>query len=323
MKKINKLGIKLSQLFKTDTVFAYPERILFEPTNACNLECPLCPTGNGTLGRETGQMKLSQFKKIIDEVKGKTRFIRFSGYGEPIIAKAIGEMVKYASTAGLKTHLHSNILVLNSENKIQQLINSGLDDLTISIDGATQETYTQYRIGGNINSALEILRSFINKRNNLNRKTPRVRCQMVVTRHNEHEIETLKEIVTNIGVDSFFPKTLNLALTKTIGNNSVNIQDIDQFYPENTTFKRYNNRPERMKNGCTWLYKECFILWNGDVTTCCHDPSGANVMGNIFEEGSLMQVWNNHKYKNLRNVVNTDIYRADPLCSNCPDRVTV
>lgn len=323
MKLINKLGVRLSMAVEANRVLGYPEKILFEPTNACNLSCPLCPTGNGTLNRVAGQMRLADFKRIIDEVRGKTRFIRFSGYGEPLIARDIHSMIRYAHDAGMETHLHSNILVLNSEGKMDNLLSSGLDGITISIDGASQETYEKYRIGGDVEKAFSILGELIKKRNSANLQRLRVRCQMVVTRQNEHEVDAVKARALALGVETFFAKTVNLALIKETGSNEVDKKAVVTFHPKNDKYSRYKDRSPTMENGCVWLYKEAVIFWNGNVTTCCHDPRGANVMGNIFEAGSLMNVWNGDKYQGLRKVVNSNIYAADPLCSNCPDRVYI
>jgi len=87
MKRLNSLLIRISRSLKSEFVLGYPEKILIEPTNACNLACPLCPTGAGTLGRPVGQMRENDFMKIVDEVKGHTRYVEFAGYGEPIISK--------------------------------------------------------------------------------------------------------------------------------------------------------------------------------------------------------------------------------------------
>jgi MoaA/NifB/PqqE/SkfB family radical SAM enzyme len=100
---------------------------------------------------------------------------------------------------------------------------------------------------------------------------------------------------------------------------------VNRFFPETSLFRRYAVKEDgqMMKNGCAWLYKRAFIMWNGDVTTCCYDPRGINIMGNVFEAGSFANVWNGRRFQKLRKTVNNDITKAKPLCSICPDRVCV
>jgi radical SAM protein with 4Fe4S-binding SPASM domain len=64
-------------------------------------------------------------------------------------------------------------------------------------------------------------------------------------------------------------------------------------------------------------------MWNGDLTTCCHDTHGQNTRGNVLESGSFTKVWYSPMYQQLRKQVNSDMRKADPLCSVCPARVFV
>jgi len=193
MKRLNSLLIRISRSLKGEFVLGYPEKILVEPTNACNLACPLCPTGAGTLGRPVGQLRESDFMKIVDEVRGYTKYIEFAGYGEPIISKDIFKMIRYASEAGIYTHMHSNLPMLNSSTKIMALVNSRLDRLTVSIDGVTQQTYEKYRIGGDLDLLFNNISKLIEAKRKSDNQNLKIVGQMVVARQNEHEVELFKQ----------------------------------------------------------------------------------------------------------------------------------
>ncbi|MBU0499765.1 MAG: radical SAM protein [Gammaproteobacteria bacterium] len=320
MKLINSALIRVSRKIHSNGVLGYPEKILFEPTNACNLKCPLCPTGINALGRPTGQMRIDQFSPIIDEIQSRTKHVEFAGYGEPFIAKDIFRMIRYAAEKGLHTHVYSNLLMLNTEEKMDELISSGLNRLTVSIDGATQETYEKYRIGGNIDVLFDVLGKIIERKKVHNINSMEIVGQMLVTKQNEHEVHLMKKRTQALGLDRIITKTANLALTKPMENSSIDPLLTSNFYPTRNEFQRYRANSAILRNGCSWLYKECVIFWNGDVTTCCHDPSGINILGNVFSSGSVWSVWNGDNYKKLRKQVNHDISSAHPLCSQCPDR---
>ena len=73
----------LSLALRKPLVHFYPPILMVEPTNICNLHCPLCLTGNGKLLRPKGMMSLSLFKKICREVQDKIGMLILWSQGEP------------------------------------------------------------------------------------------------------------------------------------------------------------------------------------------------------------------------------------------------
>ena len=317
--------VRASYVLKQDKAWGYPSKVLIEPTNTCNLKCPLCPTGIDDLNRPKGLMKLAHFKQIIDEIKHYTTELEVAGYGEPFINKNINEMLAYAVDAGLFVHMHSNTILIDTQEKVEGLIASGLHRLTTSIDGSTQEVYEKYRVGGDLETALNNLQAIVDEKQKQGALNPSIECQVVITKQNEHQVEEVRQIAEKIGVDRFSGKSANLTLARPNGKAGVDSSLVKRFFPDTGLFQRYsvNEQGQTMHNGCAWLYKRAFIMWNGDVTTCCYDPRGVNNMGNVFEAGSFDAVWNDRRFQKLRKTVNNDITKAKPLCSICPDRVCV
>ncbi|MBI4686388.1 MAG: radical SAM protein [Nitrospirae bacterium] len=319
---VNYAKVKAGLTLKSSRATGYPIHVTIEPTNICNLHCPLCATGTGTLGRPKGRMTLEQFQSIVDEIKRYVLRFEIAGMGEPLIHTDIFRMIRYAADAGLWVHLDSNIMLINTEQKVRELIDSGLGLLNMSIDGATQDTYEKYRIGGKLDVVLGNVKALIAEKRRRGVIYPEIVCQVVVTKNNEHEVEEIRRMAVELGVDRFVPKAVGLI--RTPGSDIIPESLSDRFMPTDAKFRRYKTAQEVVyRNACSSLYKTAFIFWNGDVTTCCHDARGENNMGNIFKAGSFLGVWNSSRYQRLRHQVNTDIRKAEPLCSICPMRARV
>ena len=319
---VNYIKVKAGLKTKSSRAWGYPIHITIEPTNCCNLKCPLCLTGIESLGRPKGKMTLGQFEAIIDEIKGYVLRLEIAGCGEPFLNPDLCKMIRYASDAGVWVHLDTNGILINTEQKVCELINSGLGLLNMSIDGASQETYEEYRVGGKLQVVIKNLKLLIEEKVRQDGPYPEIVWQVVVTRNNEHEIEEMQRMADTLGVDRFVTKGVSLAGISLPGSGIVPKTLSDRFVPTNALFHRHKAAKEVVyRNGCSALYKNAFILWNGDVSTCCHDAKGENIMGNIFEAGSFHKVWNAPRYRQLRRQVNADISKADPLCSICPARV--
>lgn len=320
---LNYSSVRLCYAIGTDKVVGYPSKILFEPTSSCNLKCPLCPTGRGTLNRADGFMSLDQFKGIIDEIAPYTTHVEMGGYGEPLLNENIFPMIRYATDKGIYVNMHSNVNLIDTPEKVRDLVASGLYHLTLSVDGATQKTYHRYRVGGNVETVVANAKAIMQERNRSGSERPFVTMQTVVTKVNEHEVDQIREIAEDVGVDAYKAKKASLSMTRPKGAADVAPSIISHWLPSKR-YHRHNTTVDKMNfNGCDWLYKRCLVYWNGDITTCCFDASAVNKMGNIFEAGSFWNVWNGPVYQKVRREVNTDIRSADPLCSVCPNRVVV
>ena len=128
--------------------FGFPYMLTVEPTNRCNLQCPLCPTGKGIVGRAKQNLDLSAFYRLIDEIGRYVYMINFQNWGEPLLTKHVVSMIQYAHDKGICTTIASNGNYPPNLNR--QLIESQLDFITIAVDGASQDTYQKYRVGGDL-----------------------------------------------------------------------------------------------------------------------------------------------------------------------------
>ena len=151
-------------LMKKEHACGYPSHLIIDITNVCTLKCRLCPTGAGLPGRKKGMMPLEAFRKIIDETGKYLISIDLFNWGEPLMNKDVYQMIAYAHARHIVTSVSSNFQHF-SEAAANQMISSGLDILILSIDGASQESYEKYRIGGDFRKVIEHMSLLVKKKN--------------------------------------------------------------------------------------------------------------------------------------------------------------
>ncbi len=121
-------------------------KIYIEPTNRCNLNCLICI--RNSWNEPNGDMDWSVYQKLIADLKAfpEAKTIAFAGLGEPLLHPKLPEMIRLAHEQGLRTEVTSNAMLLTPAMALQ-LIDSGLDQLSVSIDGASSDTYEKHSPG--------------------------------------------------------------------------------------------------------------------------------------------------------------------------------
>ena len=199
----------LSKYSKTPIQWGLPISISVEPTTSCNLRCPECPSGKREFTRPTGMLSESFFKKTINELYKDIFYLTFYFQGEPYLNPAFLEMVNYASSKNIYTSTSTNAHFLTDENA-RKTVESGLDRLIISIDGTTQQTYEQYRIGGDLKKVIEGTENIVKWKEKLHSKTPHVIFQFLVVRPNEHQIKDVEVLAKKLKVNEVRFKTAQI-----------------------------------------------------------------------------------------------------------------
>ena len=128
----------IAKLTKKSWHKGMPISIAIEPTTACNLGCPECPSGLKQFTRPEGNLKIDFLKKLIDEQKNTLSYLTFYFQGEPYINPQFLEMVEYASKNNIYTSTSTNAHFI-TPSVARKTIESGLKRLIISIDGTSQE----------------------------------------------------------------------------------------------------------------------------------------------------------------------------------------
>src|SRR5260221_1832386 len=210
-----------------------PVSISIEPTTSCNLRCPECPSGLRSFTRPTGMMKKELFESVINQLAPSLSYLIFYFQGEPYLHPHLLEMVRLASQKKIYTATSTNAHFLNDE-AARETVESGLDRLIISLDGTTKETYQSYRIGGKLDKVIEGTKNILRWKKELKSKIPHVIFQFLVVRHNEHQIEEVKKLAKELGVDEVKLKTAQI-------NDFENGSDLIRFNEKFLQYKKNYN----------------------------------------------------------------------------------
>ena len=308
----------LSKLTKKPVQWGYPISISFEPTTSCNLRCPECPSGLRAFTRSTGMLQEDFFSNTIDQLSKDLLYLIFYFQGEPYLNPAFLDMVKYASSKGIYTATSTNAHYLNDANA-RKTVESGLDRLIISIDGTTQDVYQQYRVGGKLEKVLEGARNIVRWKKELKRKTPFVFFQFLVVKPNEHQIEDVKRLAKEIGVDEVRFKTAQVYDYE---------NDPNQLIPSIEKYSRYKRNAlgqrtvkNSLENHCWRLWHATVITWDGLVVPCCFDKDAQHNLGDLKGK-PFKEVWHNEKYISFRRNILQSRRNID-ICANCSEGTRV
>ena len=176
-----------------------PYKLIIDPTNACNLGCPLCPTGLKQSSRKKGILKFDQFKKIIDQVKDYCIEVHLYNWGEPTLNKNLIQMLEYCDQNHIWTRISSNLSLSYKENYLEDLLKSGLSLLHVDVDGLDQEVYSKYRRKGNIDLVLNNIKKIKELKEKLNLKKPVLELAMLAMSQNEHQHSKFLEMKEELG----------------------------------------------------------------------------------------------------------------------------
>jgi MoaA/NifB/PqqE/SkfB family radical SAM enzyme len=135
----------IGRLTKRSLHAGAPFTLSIEPTTACNLGCPECPSGLKQFTRPTGKLSLSLHEKMLQQVHRSVFYINYYFQGEPFLNPQFLDLIRQAKKQNIYTATSTNAHFID-EKKAVEIIDSGLDRLIISIDGLTQETYENYRV---------------------------------------------------------------------------------------------------------------------------------------------------------------------------------
>ena len=303
----------LTKYTKKPHQWGLPMTISVEPTTACNLRCPECPSGLRAFTRPTGNLKENFFRDTIDALYKDLLYLIFYFQGEPYINPKFLDMVKYASERGIYTITSTNGHFLNDENA-RKTIESGLDRMIISVDGTTQEVYENYRKAGNLETVLQGARNVVKWKKKMKSATPHLIFQFLVVRPNEHQIAEVYQLAEEIGIDEVKLKTAQV----------YDYEHGNDLIPTIKKYARYAEKPDgtwqvknELLNHCWKLWHSCVITWDGVVVPCCFDKDADHRLGDLKQE-SFKELWHGEKYHAFRTALLRGRDQID-ICTNCTE----
>lgn len=296
---------------KQPFVWGLPFSLSIEPTTSCNLRCTQCPSGLRNFTRPTGMLEKELFEKIISENKKHLLYLNLYFQGEPFLNPNFIKFVKIANQNKIFCSTSTNAHYLTLE-KSQEIIESGLDRIIISMDGTTQSSYEKYRVGGELEKVKKGIENLVLAKKKTNSKI-QIIIQFIIFKYNEHEIEEIKNLFEENKLVKLEIKTAQI----------YDFQEGENILPENKNFSRYQKLEKEIRiknsfyNECWRMWHSAVVTWDGKVVPCCFDKDAKYAMGDLSKV-SLNSIWNNEEYQNFRQKLLKNRKEID-ICTNCTE----
>lgn len=306
------ISLGLSSITKKSYTWGVPFIITVEPTVLCNLHCPQCITGRGEVHRNQSTLDLDLFKNMIEQVGDRIWYLLLFNQGEPFLNPDLIEFIEIAKRKRIYVTTSTNGHFLSNDASAENLVQSGLDAIIISLDGSEPESYARYRQGGNFQQVVNGIENLISTRERLDSNTPKVLAQCLVMKHNENQLGQMKKLAKDLKVDRLLFKTFQI-------ESKENIQD---FLPEEPKRRRYPVSSETittkksLNRSCSRLWYSTVILSDGRVVPCCFDKNGAYGCGVIAPENKIEKIWKSDAYNKFRVRV-LQRPKSIRICHNC------
>jgi radical SAM protein with 4Fe4S-binding SPASM domain len=307
-------ALRTGKTYLTSMPYIY----IIDPCNVCNLRCPLCPTGNQTNDRPKKMMSLECFTGLIDQVRAYAIEVILHNWGESLLHPRIFDMIRYATDANIGVTISSHFNNVD-DDMVERLIDSGLEHLTVSLDGATQEVYERYRVRGNLDQAIASLRRLQQRKIERRSRTPVVEWQYIVMKHNEHEIPLARAMAADLRVERFRLLSVGLPFEEL-----ANVDLAGRWMSDDPKFRGYDPKPIRDRGylydeRCFYPYRAITINPDGGVAPCCAISHTRWDFGSVHAQ-TIRELWNSKQYQSARSLFSKRPI-ADPVatvCDRCP-----
>ncbi len=319
-----------------------PRELYIEVTNRCNSLCVTCPL---TFSPQEAEHYLSyeEFTSLVDQFPELRRVV-LQGIGEPLLNKQLARMIAYLKARDVYVVFNSNAILLYPKRQVE-LIESGLDELRVSCDSATPETYAKIRGVNVLPKVLRNVGEMMATRRRLGAERPRVSLWFTGVKENIAELPGLVQIAGEIGVDEvyltrmvFFGEGLateDQSIYNAEAELQRRVQDIvaeadRRAQALGLAFKsagalaplEYASGPATVSNpwqGCRRPWRLGYVTANGNALPCCvapftDVPYDDIILGNV-KDGGFNAVWNGEGYREFRRRHQSD----DPpeACRRC------
>ena len=344
---------------RSASVPSRPIGLVIDPSNMCQLACPGCVHStrnealkmfdwpNGTLSED----RLSAFLKLYGP---HAVGVYFCNYGEPLLNLNTPNLIRIAKTYLLGTALSTSLSVRRFD--AEAYVQSGLDLMILSIDGATQPVYQRFRRNGDLELVLSNVRKLLDARRKLHQRTPVLSWNFLAFEHNAHEIPLAVRMARGLGVDFF--RVVN---PFDVASDDPHIRPADvkggvrrlKWLSVSNRPENWNPFPDDVESGaikhafdkplnhiatsnsapavghtCHWLYKNIVMDAGGRIMPCCGGPppDSSLVFGTFDGEGS--DPFNSERYRQARawfsNGAPPSASADAPHCTRCEwDQETV
>ncbi len=284
-----------------------------EPTSRCNLDCVMCVRKKL---KPWGDMSLEEFKSVMDKLP-LLYGVQLQGQGEPLLNEELFDMISYANNKGVDTTVVTNGTLLSKKN-VKRLLESGLDEVVVSVDSHKKEVYEKIRRGAKFDNVITNIQGLVKQRNKQDSHL-KISFWVTVMRNNFKEIHEFVEFADDLGIDEVVFRVMR------VNPDYKERYDKDFIKGNFITQEELNSVKRKIKRGrtrvifkeggkCWWPWQGLYVSWDGEVTPCCVIlDRKKHSIGNIIKQ-DFKDIWYSGDFIKFRKDL---IERRSKLCQGC------
>jgi MoaA/NifB/PqqE/SkfB family radical SAM enzyme len=342
---------------RSTAVLSRPFGLVVDPSDMCQLACPGCVHSSRSemlklFDWHKGTLSEDRFSALLKLYGPYAIGVYFCNYGEPLLNLKTPKLIRLAKSYLLGTALSTSLSVGRFDP--DAYVESGLDFMVLSIDGATQPVYERFRRNGKLELVFDNIGKLVDAKRRLGRRTPVLSWNFLAFEHNAHEIPLASRMARKLGVNQF--RVVNpfdvrwddpeirpaavkggvrrldwLALSNEPENwnpfpDSVDADTIARAFESPWRQDSTSGTPPGSGHTCHWLYKNIVMDATGRILPCCGAPRpDANLVFATFD-GNGGDPFNSEKYCQARSSFSAPAPAIDgaPYCTRCEwDQTTV
>jgi MoaA/NifB/PqqE/SkfB family radical SAM enzyme len=302
-----------------------PRSIQIECTTKCNLKCTFCELSYWT--EKPADLQFDIIHKMIDHLP-KLKRIDLTGIGESLMNRDFFKIVEFLKARGLYVTFNDNFTLM-TEQAALRITELQVDQIFLSLDGATKQTYEQIRVGANFDKVIANARRLIQIKHEFGERRPEVKINTVVCLNNYRELPGIVELASDIGIGMVqFVNVITFDSTTGLDTESIR-RDVQNVFTE--AVKRARSLGVRIKielfdklpvQGCDFPWRRNFVTYDGYLHPCCYttqtgDRKAQNgrSFGNLITR-SFSEIWNGPAYPEFRRKMRQGILPS--ACEHCP-----
>jgi MoaA/NifB/PqqE/SkfB family radical SAM enzyme len=252
-----------------------------------------------------GSISLDLYRSLIAELGDYLCELEFYNWGEPLLCKHIYTMVEEAHARGISTTISTNFSFPFDAARAERLVASGLTVLGVSIDGARQDTYERYRVGGKLERVLANCRLVAEAKRRLGARTPRLVWEFHVFEHNVGDVEEARRLARELDMEISVDKGWVIG---------------PEWAPEGEW--RFFDQPKPVR--CPFLWGFAVVNNDGGVAPCCGTFFSDDDMGRVGDGVRFERVWNDERFQLARGFFRArtgDAAAKKLACFDCPQTI--
>ncbi len=302
---------------RSATVDYLPIKLDIENVSRCNFRCTMCVVPGWNKGQRAEDMPLEAFRQLIDDQYGLLE-IKLQGIGEPLLQREdFFAMIRYARARHIWVRTTTNASLLHLKDNYRHLIDSGVNELQISIDGATAEVFEAIRVGSVFRRVTENCRTINAYCRSLG--IERTKMWTVVQRSNRHQLEALVDLAADLG---FTNQVFSLELSDwgledmrerndaATAEGALGAEELMPLIERGARLGvrvSFWNATERYQLGdrdrlCAWPFERAYVSSDSRIVPCCYigNPDVYQVDGGLGDTRTFTDVWHGSEYAAFR-----------------------